>query len=992
VTSIEKKRRVAAVLAVALVTVAAYSGSLDGELVSDDLSGIQNNPLVTSLTWPNVLEIFTSFDDANYMPLKVLSLAVDHSIWGPEPFGFHLVNLVFHVGCAVLVLSILLRLGFSSFAAFLVATLWAVHPLQVESVAWISERKNVLSGLFFFAAFRVYLEVSDHPRKSTCLLTLLLFGLALLSKMNTVVLPALCIAYELVYNRRLRRNQLIVIAPMLVMGVFVVGYNLYGSPVHGDGFHGGSPWVTWLSSAVVVLRYAWHVLYPVNLTPGYDVVLYGSLFDPVVLFAVLSLVGLVFAIAVLSSRGNKNAFWLLWALITLAPMLNIVPFRSMMQDRYMYLSLLGPLALVGAGYDAIRPQWLRRALGATAIGAVVACVFLTRDQVEIWSSPFTLWARTATTIPMEAAGRGVGRAQPEKLDYLEAQLARDPEDATIRNNLGNLAYHTGAVEAALAHYEASRRLRPEEPHNLINLGRVYLDLGRLDEAEAALVRATELRPYSYSAWLYALRLHLAMRDAASAREAWNAIVRIRPDAASSSALRRDRAALKRLSAAESKHETSTSSPYPNILLISVDTLRPDRLRAYDPRAASHPAFDALAGRGKVFTRACSTASWTLPAHASLFTSLYSDLHGAVRGKSKIRPVTSFVEILHEAGYQTVGFTDAGYVSGHFGFSRGFENYDGWASEDSRLSPQSLPRDGKHHLDTRQQLFDRATTFLETRTERRPLFLFLHTYAVHDYFRQWDHGDPTGEPGPTPRALKNLRCLIGRESCSPDEWRSMAALYSARIGEVDRALGRLLQLVETKLDLEKTYIVVLSDHGEGFDHERNRIHHGGRLHRDQLHIPLIIAGPSIFAGHVDDVVSLVDVGVSLLDLVGLDDDRKTDGRSLASAVRATASLGRAEAVWAHEFFHEWRNGVRVSGQQTGGAPIQSARIDTHYWYIRDDSRIELYTTDDTNQAHPIEKLPRGFPPEPPRSFELESSTSDIRDAKLTDQLRALGYIE
>lgn len=989
-TSIEKKKRLAAVLGVVLLTAAAYSGSLNGEFVSDDLSGIRNNPLVSSLTWSNVREIFTSFDDANYMPLKVLSLAVDHSIWGPEPFGFHVVNLVLHISCAILVLCILLRMGFSPFAAFLVAALWAVHPLQVESVAWISERKNVLSGLFFFAAFRVYLEVSHHPRKWTYLLTLALFGLALLSKMNTVVLPALCIAYELSYNRRLRRDDLVAISPMLVMGALVVGYNLYGSPVHGDGFHGGSAWVTWMSSAVVVLRYAWHLLYPVDLTPGYDVVLYGSVFDAPVLIALLVLVGIAIAIAVLLSRANRNAFWLLWALITLAPMLNIVPFRSMMQDRYMYLSLLGPLALLGAGYDAVRRQWLRRALDAAAITALVMCFFMTREQVEIWSSPFTLWARTATIVPMEAVGRGVGGGQPEKLAYLDAQLARNPDDATVRNNRGNLDYHAGDVEAALEHYEASRRLQPDEPHNLVNLGRVYLDLGRLEDARRALVRATELRPYSYSAWLHALRMHVAMQDASSAREAWDTIVRIRPDAASAPALRRDRAALQRLTAAESKQETADSSR-PNIVLISVDTLRPDRLRTYEPRAAAHPAFDALAARGMVFTRACSTASWTLPAHASIFTGLYSDLHGAARGKSKIGSAASFVETLHDAGYQTVGFTDAGYVSGHFGFARGFENYDGWASTDSLLSPRSLPRDGEPHVDTRQRLFDRATTFLEARSDSRPLFLFLHTYAVHDYFRQWDRGDGDALK-PTPRALKNLRCLIGKESCTPDEWRAMVALYDARISELDRALGSLLRLVDTKLDLDKTYVVILSDHGEGFDHERNRIHHGGRLHRDQLHVPFIIAGPEVRTGRSDEIVSLVDVGVSLADLAGVRDDRTTDGRSMASAIRGAAPARQPEAVWAHEYFHAWRDGVRVSGQGEVTRPIQSARIDPRYWYIRADSRIELYAADDEQQSHPIENLPPDYPPEPPRPFELESTTSDIRDKKLTDQLRALGYIE
>ena len=127
----------------------AYSGSFDGEFVSDDIRRVRDNPTIQSLQWSNIKEIFTTFDGANYMPLKVLSLAVDYQLWGPTPTGFHITNLLIHIFCALLIYNILIRIGMHPPPACLIALLWAIHPLQVESVAWISERKNVLSGLFF---------------------------------------------------------------------------------------------------------------------------------------------------------------------------------------------------------------------------------------------------------------------------------------------------------------------------------------------------------------------------------------------------------------------------------------------------------------------------------------------------------------------------------------------------------------------------------------------------------------------------------------------------------------------------------------------------------------------------------------------------------------------------------------------------------------------------------------------------------------------------
>jgi hypothetical protein len=507
---------------IVLLTSIAYLGSFNGQFVSDDLQMVVPNPLLNSLGWENIKLIFTSFDDSNYMPLKVLSLAVDRALWGPDPFGHHVVNLLLHFGCALTIFSILLRLGFSGVAACLVALLWAVHPLQVESVAWITERKNVLSGFFFFAAFRAYLEYSERPRAVAYVGTLLLLSLALLSKMNTLVLPAICLAYEATYKMRYRGRDVVAVLPMFALGALAAWYNLSNSQTHGGEFHGGSAVVTWLSMAVVVFRYLGHTILPIGLNSRYNVPLMGSPFDPAVFVSLLGLVAVAGATIWLIRRKKREAFWILYFAITLAPMLNIVPFRTMMQDRYMYLAVLGPLGLVGSILDSLARPAARRAGAVAGVIAVVACVSVTVRQVEYWDSPASLWVRDATSRPLRANETVFRPADHSfELAQLEAAVGREPDRAMLRNNLGGLHFAAARLEQAVEQFEEANRLEPDEVFTLINLGRAYTRLGRTEEAEGKLTRATELRPYNFMACYYLLRLHLQTKDASKARRTFD---------------------------------------------------------------------------------------------------------------------------------------------------------------------------------------------------------------------------------------------------------------------------------------------------------------------------------------------------------------------------------------------------------------------------------------------------------------------------------------
>src|SRR5262245_46712336 len=173
-----------------------------------------------------------------------------------------------------------------------------------------------------------------------------------------------------------------------------------------------------------------------------------------------------------------------------------------------------------------------------------------------------------------------------------------------------------------------------------------------------------------------------------------------------------------------------------VILLSVDTLTPEALVA---PTVEHPALSRLAAASLRFTDALSTASWTLPAHASLMTGLYPDRHRATDPRKAISAdLPRLAGLLRAAGYRTVAFTDGVYLEPLFGFAEGFDVYDAVRAPDATSGVPDLPRRGLPNPVHGETLFDRAAAYLEGRTDDAPLFLFLHTYSVHDYMllRPW----------------------------------------------------------------------------------------------------------------------------------------------------------------------------------------------------------------------------------------------------------------
>jgi arylsulfatase A-like enzyme len=315
---------------------------------------------------------------------------------------------------------------------------------------------------------------------------------------------------------------------------------------------------------------------------------------------------------------------------------------------------------------------------------------------------------------------------------------------------------------------------------------------------------------------------------------------------------------------------------PNIVLIVIDTLRADRVGVYGNGSGLTPFIDRLAARGTVFTNAYAPSSWTCPSVASLFTSRYPSQH-RVSAFESVLPSSelSFAEPLQASGYTTAGFSANFRLLAKLGYAQGFAY---WNAE---FRPGGKIRGDYLRGEVRKWL---------ARERRAPSLLFLQYMEPHapyeppDPYRARFQVAGDAEAG---RAV-NQRLAEEVEPTEADV-RLLLSLYDGEVASLDAELERLFAMLEQEGLLSNAVVVITADHGEEF-HEHGLMGHGASLYNQAVRIPLIIVAPGYDAGRVvDENVSLLDVGPTLLELVGLPPEGRFEGRSLVPLLRAPSRL-------------------------------------------------------------------------------------------------------
>lgn len=366
---------------------------------------------------------------------------------------------------------------------------------------------------------------------------------------------------------------------------------------------------------------------------------------------------------------------------------------------------------------------------------------------------------------------------------------------------------------------------------------------------------------------------------------------------------------------------------PNVVLISLDTLRADHLGCYGYERPTSPHIDALAEDGVLFEHAVSQSSWTLPAHASLMSGLWPSRHGAIMSNSRIAEDAPMLgEIMNAAGYLTAAFTEGIYVRGDLGFARGFARYDD--GDTKALTGE------KGVSDT----LAKASRWIEQHADQR-FFLFVHTYQVHMPYYAPDQLYLEFGPAPpeeTARVSEGLAHSINEQGMEREEGATFdtqldrfVAYYDAGIRFTDRFVGELLDTLDAAGLRDNTIVILTSDHGDDLLDHYLLARHGHSHHREVVEVPLIVRAPGVAPGRsVSRPVALLDVMPTIVDLAGAEVPEGIDAVSLVDDLRGEASPAASRPIVS----------LTTHDLQSIDLSVRTARYSYHYRHELTEQRL------------------------------------------------------
>ena len=464
------------VLSLAAATIMAYRPAWNGGFLWDDDAYITNNELLTA---PNGLRrIWLSFDSpSQYFPLTYTSFRIERALWGLNPSGYHWTNIFLHVANALLVWRLLARLKLPG--AWLAAAIFALHPVQVESVAWITERKNVLMGFFFLLTLFAWIAFTDESTRRPWrfyVLAMILYALALSAKTTACTLPAALLLILWLQKKPIGKRRLIQILPFLIlgfsMGLVAVWWERYHQGTHGPLFALSSLERTLVASHAVWF-YLGKLLCPSNLIfiyPKWTIAATRAL-DYTWLLAGVALCFVIYLARRYLGRGVEVAA--VFFVATLSPVLGFImlyTFRyTFVADHYQYLACIAPIALFSAGTANLAGVFTRARPFILSAAACAAAV--------LWA---LTWRQSAMYGDIEALWR--------------TTLAKNPNCWMAHNNLGIVLFQKGEIDEAVSHYRTTLNLQPDFWDADYNLGTALLKKGEIDEAIAYCTRAVTIAP------------------------------------------------------------------------------------------------------------------------------------------------------------------------------------------------------------------------------------------------------------------------------------------------------------------------------------------------------------------------------------------------------------------------------------------------------------------------------------------------------------------
>ncbi|HKQ47667.1 MAG TPA: tetratricopeptide repeat protein [Phycisphaerae bacterium] len=554
-------------VAIAAIVFIAFLPCLSNDFNYDDEKNILENRDFRGLGISNLRWMFTTFHMGHYQPLSWVTLGLDYVIWGKNPRGYHLTNLLLHAANAVLVLLIarrLLNLGMGNAirrsavdaGAFIAALLFAVHPLRVESVAWVTERRDVLSSFFLLATVLLYFranEAAGQSRRKLLAAAVAAFLLSLLSRAMGVTLPLILLVLDVYplqrlgggrgYVNRAVRGVWLEKIPFIALAAAAailapIAQKDVGAAIELSR-HGMDGRIA--QAAYGLVFYIYKSLLPLNLSPIYELRLPLNVLAAKYIVSAIVLLGLTATVALLRRRFPALAAVALCHVIFLLPVLGFAQSGPQeVADRYSYLPAIGWSILIGgiAAFVWTRPiHNVRPVVGVASTVIVVTLCVLTWRQCLVWRSALTLWTHATRNGPPAASAHynlacALAKSGDKQAAIGEFHKAIDvnPVFASAHYNLSNTLYETGRVEDAILGYRRVLELDRHFGRAHYELGRVFGEQRRYQQAKEEYRAAIRVAPSLVKAYIN-LGVIVAQQDKdhAAAMDLYRQALAIRPN-------------------------------------------------------------------------------------------------------------------------------------------------------------------------------------------------------------------------------------------------------------------------------------------------------------------------------------------------------------------------------------------------------------------------------------------------------------------------------
>lgn len=486
-----------------LLTLAVYLPALwCGFTDFDDPAMVSSNPYIQNgLTLESIRWAFTTGYMANWIPLSWLSHGIDIELFGLNPMAHHAGNVVLHAANTTLLFLFLRKVTGLPWRSALVALLFALHPMHVESVAWIAERKDVLSGFFWMATLYAYCRYTECPGSARYLAVVALFVLGLLSKPMLVTLPLILLLLDWWPLRRTSANSgvssatpLRLIAektPLLLLSLGSSLITYWVQITDGVMAQGYTVMARAGRACISYLTYLWMTVWPVDLAVIYPFEKY-----PPTPFKMLASLGILLLLTVIALWLRRRLPWLIvgwgWYVISLLPVIGLIQIgQHSVADRYTYLPHSGIFILVVWGLESLRERWSisRQAATAAMVVLLVTLATLTVIQISYWKSSFTLFSHAIkVTKGNWVAHHNLGRLllnegkTDEAIEQFNAAIKAKPSHALAFLGLGVAWHFKKEFALSVQSFKSALMFEPTAREANLGLGLVYNDMGDMENA------------------------------------------------------------------------------------------------------------------------------------------------------------------------------------------------------------------------------------------------------------------------------------------------------------------------------------------------------------------------------------------------------------------------------------------------------------------------------------------------------------------------------